>query len=163
LTSFTLAIVATRVSFVMLPFSTKCGENDLLLVMMNRHTWRRKTRHISELLRDPPNQPRVMIHVIATIELNPGTRESFLTEFRKLVPFVRAEEGCLEYGATIDVASGLAVQPPIRENTVTVVEKWSDLAALKAHLQAPHMNDYRPRVKDYVASVRLDVLQPAHD
>ncbi len=34
-----------------------------------------------------------MIHVIATIELNPGTREAFLEEFRKLVPLVRAEAG----------------------------------------------------------------------
>ena len=27
-----------------------------------------------------------MLHVLATIELNPGTREAFLAEFRKIVP-----------------------------------------------------------------------------
>jgi quinol monooxygenase YgiN len=102
-----------------------------------------------------------MIFVIATIDLRPGTRGAFLDEFRKLVPLVRAEAGCVEYGPAVDVASGIAAQPPVRDDTVVVVEKWVDLPALQAHLTAPHMADYRTRVKDYVAAVRLQVLQPA--
>lgn len=102
-----------------------------------------------------------MIHVIATIELHPGTREKFLSEFHKLVPLVRAEDGCIEYGPAVDVASGMAAQPPLRDNVVTVVEKWADLPALHAHSKAPHMDDYRIRVKDYVKSVSLQVLAPA--
>lgn len=102
-----------------------------------------------------------MIHVIATIELNPGTRDAFLAEFHKLVPQVHAEAGCIEYGPAIDVASGAAAQPPVRENVVIVVEKWADLAALQAHSKAPHMDAYRPRVKDFVKTVTLHVLQPA--
>ncbi len=102
-----------------------------------------------------------MIHVIATIELNPGTRSAFLAEFHKLVPQVHAEAGCIEYGPAVDVASGSAAQPPVRENVVTVIEKWESLAALDAHSKAPHMDAYRPRVKDYVKSVTLHVLQPA--
>jgi len=38
-----------------------------------------------------------MIHVIATIELAEGKRQAFLAEFRKLVPLVKAEAGCLAY------------------------------------------------------------------
>ena len=102
-----------------------------------------------------------MIHVIAAIELHPGTRNAFLAEFRKLVPLVRAEDGCLEYGPTLDVASGLALQGPVRENVVIVVEKWEDLDSLKKHLQAPHMIAYRPKVKDFVVGTKLDVLAPA--
>jgi quinol monooxygenase YgiN len=102
-----------------------------------------------------------MIHVIATIELNPGTRDAFLIEFHKLVPLVHAEDGCIEYGPTVDVASGAAAQPPVRPDVVVVVEKWSSLAALDAHSKAPHMNDYRPRVKDFVKTVTLHILQPA--
>ncbi len=49
-----------------------------------------------------------MIHVIATIELGPGRRESFLAEFRRLVPEVLAEDGCIESGPAVDVESGLA-------------------------------------------------------
>ena len=102
-----------------------------------------------------------MIHVIATIELNPGTRDAFLEEFRKLVPLVRAEAGCLEYGPTIDASTGLSIQIPVRENVVTVVEKWESLEALKAHSQAPHMVAYRPKVKDFVRGTQLQVLEPA--
>ena len=102
-----------------------------------------------------------MIHVIATIELNPGTRDAFLAEFHRLVPLVHAEDGCIEYGPAVDVASGAAAQPPVRADVVVVVEKWADLAALDAHSKAPHMAAYRPRVKDFVKAATLHVLQPA--
>jgi quinol monooxygenase YgiN len=102
-----------------------------------------------------------MIHVIATIELAEGKREAFLEEFRKLVPLVRAEAGCLEYGPTIDVPAGFSAQGPPRENVVTVVEKWESLEALKAHLAAPHVAAYRPRVKELVVKSTLHVLAPA--
>jgi quinol monooxygenase YgiN len=101
-----------------------------------------------------------MIHVIATIELVEGQRAAFLKEFQALVPQVRAEVGCLEYGPTIDVASGMTAQGSPRDNVVTVVEKWSDLAALQAHSVAPHMEAYRPRVKHLVRSTKLQVLEP---
>jgi quinol monooxygenase YgiN len=102
-----------------------------------------------------------MIHVIATITLNEGQREPFLAEFRKLVPLVRTEQGCLEYGPTVDVATGLALQGSMRGNVVTVVEKWESVDALKKHLQAPHMIAYRPKVKDFVKETVLQVLAPA--
>jgi quinol monooxygenase YgiN len=101
-----------------------------------------------------------MIHVIASIELKPGTRDAFLAEFHKLVPLVHAEDGCLEYGPTIDIPSGLSAQLPIREEMVTVVEKWESLDHLKAHLTAPHMAPYRTAVKDLVVATKLAVLGP---
>jgi quinol monooxygenase YgiN len=102
-----------------------------------------------------------MIHVIATIELAEGQREAFLREFRALVPKVHAEAGCLEYGPTVDVISGIGAQIAQRPDVVTVVEKWRDLASLQAHLVAPHMQEYRPRVKHLVRSTTLQVLEPA--
>jgi quinol monooxygenase YgiN len=102
-----------------------------------------------------------MIHVIATIEVHAGQREALLAEFRRLVPLVRAEAGCLDYGPTVDLPTDIAAQVPPRDDVVTVVERWASLEALKAHLVAPHMVAYRPRVKDLVAAVRLQVLQPA--
>jgi quinol monooxygenase YgiN len=101
-----------------------------------------------------------VIHVIATIELAAGKREAFLVEFRKVVPLVRAEAGCLEYGPTIDLPTGIAAQGQVRDNVVTVVEKWEDLPALQAHLSAPHMLEYRGRVKEYVVGAKIQVLQP---
>lgn len=102
-----------------------------------------------------------MVHVVATIELRPGVRTRFLGEFQLVVPAVQAEDGCLEYGAAVDVPTGLPVQPPVRDHVVVVVEKWRDLPALQAHLAAPHMTAYRARVKDLVISTTLQVLEPA--
>ena len=102
-----------------------------------------------------------MIHVIATIELAPGMRSDFLGEFRKVIPLVKAEAGCIEYGPAIDLDSGLSAQVKIGEDRVTIVEKWDSLDALKAHLVAPHMLVYRARVKEFVRGTELRVLSPA--
>ncbi len=102
-----------------------------------------------------------MIHVIATIEVVIGKREAFLAEFHKLVPLVQAETGCLAYGPTVDVATTIGAQAPVREDVVTIVEQWSDLAALQTHLTAPHMGAYRMRVKEMVLKVQLHILEPA--
>lgn len=101
-----------------------------------------------------------MIHVIATIELNAGKADSFLAEFRRLVPLVLAEQGCLDYGPAVDLPTGIAAQGGVRTDTVTVVERWSDLPALEAHLKAAHMAEYRGRVKDFVRGVKLQILKP---
>jgi quinol monooxygenase YgiN len=102
-----------------------------------------------------------MIIVLATIELHAGKRPPFLDEFRKIVPLVRAEDGCIEYFPAIDTVSGLAVQGPAREDVVVVIEKWESVAALEAHLIAPHMMEYRPKVKEFVKKVSLQILSPA--
>ncbi len=102
-----------------------------------------------------------MIHVVATIMLNPGTRAAYLEVFRWLTPLVRAEAGCIEYQATIDVPTTIAIQEGPREDVVTVVEKWATLDALYAHSLMPHMTEYRGKVKDFVAGVKLQVMEPA--
>lgn len=102
-----------------------------------------------------------MLHVLATVQLHPGKREAFLTEFRQLVPQVRAEQGCIEYGPAVDRSTEIPAQQLLGEDVAMVVEKWESLAALQAHLAGPHMTAYRERVKSLVASVRLQVLQPA--
>ena len=102
-----------------------------------------------------------MIIVLATIELHVGKRPDFLAEFRKIVSKVRAESGCIEYFPATDVSSGLPVQGPPRDDIVVVIEKWESIAALEAHLIAPHMMEYRPKVKDFVKKVGLQILSPA--
>jgi quinol monooxygenase YgiN len=102
-----------------------------------------------------------MIHVIATIDLAPGTREAFLAEFRKIIPDVRAEAGCIEYGPAIDAETGIPTQYRIGADRVMVMEKWASVDALKAHAVAPHVQAYRARVKDFVRSMELRVLSPA--
>ena len=57
-----------------------------------------------------------MIHVVATITLNPGTRAKFLDAFRWLTPQVRAEAGCIEYQGTTDIPTTIPVQESPRNH-----------------------------------------------
>jgi quinol monooxygenase YgiN len=102
-----------------------------------------------------------MIIVLATVELNPGKRDDFLREFRKIVPKVQAEQGCIEYFPAVDQASGLPVQSSLRDDVVVIIEKWASLPDLERHLIAPHMMEYRPKVKEFVKRVGLQILTPA--
>jgi quinol monooxygenase YgiN len=101
-----------------------------------------------------------MIHVIATIHTAPGRRDDFLAAFSELVPDVRAEVGCLEYSPAVDLDTKVSSQPA-RADVVTVMEKWASVEALEGHLAAPHMRRYRDRVKDIVAGLKIQVLEPA--
>ena len=102
-----------------------------------------------------------MIHVLATVNVVEGKRSAFLAEFHEIVPEVQAEDGCIEYGATVDVVTNLPVQVGPREQTVVIVEKWRDLPALENHLMASHMLAYRERIRDLVDNVSLQILEPA--
>jgi len=102
-----------------------------------------------------------MIHVIATITVAPGRRDDFLAAFHELMPKVQAEDGCLEYGPAVDVETPISAQTFKGHDVVTVIEKWESVAALQAHLDAPHMQEYREQVKELVTSLTLHVLEPA--
>ncbi len=102
-----------------------------------------------------------MVHVLAVITAKPGKRDEILTAFRANVPTVRAEDGCIEYGATIDTEGVGALQTRFGDDTFVVVEKWESLPALKAHAAAPHMAAYGAKTKDMIASRVIHVLSPA--
>jgi quinol monooxygenase YgiN len=102
-----------------------------------------------------------MVHVIAVITAKPGQRESILTHFRANVPAVRAEKGCIEYGAAVDLDPALKFQTAFGPDTFVVVEKWESPDALKAHAAAPHMAAYAAKTKDSIASRVIHILQPA--
>jgi quinol monooxygenase YgiN len=102
-----------------------------------------------------------MIYVVATVELAEGKRAEFIAALQANVPSVLAEKGCIEYQPTIDLATDIGAQPDARPNVATVMEKWESIEALNAHLVAPHMLEYREKVKDLVAGVSLQILEPA--
>jgi len=102
-----------------------------------------------------------MIHVIANIELQPGQRAAFLKEYGQLLPKIRGERGCLEYVPAVDAATNVPLQAPPRPDVITVVEKWADLAALEAHLSAPHVGEFLARHQKAIAKVSLQILESA--
>jgi len=101
-----------------------------------------------------------MIHVIAVITAKPGKREAVLEAFRANVPAVRAEKGCIEYGAAIDTPGDLKIQAKFGPDSFVVIEKWESVDALKAHAAAPHMAAYAAKTKELLANRVIHVLSP---
>ncbi len=101
------------------------------------------------------------VHVVAVVTAKPGRRAELLDAFKANVPNVHAEEGCIEYVATVDAEGAGDVQTRFGGDTFVVVEKWASLVALKAHAAAPHMAAYAARTKDLIASRTIHVLSPA--
>ncbi len=100
------------------------------------------------------------VHVLAIITAQPGLRDEILKAFRANVPRVHTEDGCIEYGATIDAEGVGSLQTRFGDDTFVVVEKWESLPALKAHAAAPHMAAYGAKTKDMIASRVIHVLSP---
>src|SRR5690349_10228786 len=82
-----------------------------------------------------------MIHVVAVITAKPGQRAQLLEAFAANRAAVLAEEGCIEYGATVDAQGVPTSKASFGPDTFVVIEKWETLAHLQAHAVAPHMKD----------------------
>jgi len=102
-----------------------------------------------------------MIYVIATIQITAGRRDDFVAEFKGIVPAVLAEDGCIQYGPTVDIDTGLDRQAAIQSNEVVVIEKWKSIEHLQAHLTSPHVCEFRDRTKDFVEGASLRIVEPA--
>jgi quinol monooxygenase YgiN len=114
-------------------------------------------RGIGGSIRPGNQQETDMIHVLAFITTKPGQREAVLEAFNANIPAVRAEEGCIEYGAAIDVAGA---DPAFGPDSFVVVEKWASRAALKAHAASPHMAAYAAKVKPLIEKRAVHILDP---
>jgi len=100
------------------------------------------------------------VHVLAFITAKEGMRGKVLEAFQANVPAVRAEEGCIEYQATVDTEGAGGIQSALGPDSFVVIEKWESLDALKAHAAAPHMAAYGAKVRDMLASRVIHVLSP---
>lgn len=87
-------------------------------------------------------------------------RDSILDAYRGNVAAVKAEAGCIEYGAAVDVEDGPKFQTKYGPDTFLVIEKWASMDALKAHAAAPHMAAYAAKTKDLIASRAIHILSP---
>ena len=99
-----------------------------------------------------------MIRVIASIYL-PAEKVTRLSEiYNDLVPLVLLEEGCLEYCPTVDFPTDLTRQ--VRDDAVvTVIEKWVDIEAFKAHINMPHSVQFRKDIEGVVGQVSIKILK----
>lgn len=99
-----------------------------------------------------------MIHVLAIITTHSGKRAQLLELFQAVIPTVRQEQGCIEYGVAVDVPNA---DPAFGPDTYVVVEKWESLETLKAHSLAPHMKAFGAAAGGLIAKRAVHVLQSA--
>ena len=76
-----------------------------------------------------------VVNVVAMITTIPGKRAEVLALFNANVPAVHAEDGCIEYGPTIDTNDVGPFQTQVGPDTFVVIEKWETLDHLMATLQ----------------------------
>lgn len=101
-----------------------------------------------------------LVHVVAVIKTKPGLRADVLTLFNGNVPAVLAEEGCIEYEATVDTENAGPVQTSFGTDTFVVIEKWASMEALGAHARSAHMRAYAASSKDMLADRTIHILSP---
>jgi quinol monooxygenase YgiN len=99
-----------------------------------------------------------MVHVIAIITAHPGKRTQLLELFQAVIPTVREERGCIEYGVAVDAPNA---DPAFGADTYVVVEKWESMETLKAHSVAAHMKAFGEAAKNLIAKRAVHVLAPA--
>jgi quinol monooxygenase YgiN len=98
-----------------------------------------------------------MINVVAIVTAKEGMRDRILAAYKANLEAVRAENGCIEYGAVID--SGAGAFAKFGPDTFLVIEKWASMEALQAHAVAPHMKAYAAQVKEFIATRAIHVLE----
>ena len=70
-----------------------------------------------------------MIVVNAKIGASPETITALTPAVEELETKTRAESGCLDYAFSVEINDS---------EVIRITEKWKDMAALQAHIKAPH-------------------------
>ncbi|MFT3852707.1 MAG: putative quinol monooxygenase [Ilumatobacteraceae bacterium] len=87
-----------------------------------------------------------MIVVGGTFDVDPAQRDAFLAERVAMMRRSRAEHGCLEYTFAAD---------PAEPGRVVLFERWTDQAALDAHLAALRSDPVGPVPRVAAASTSI--------
>ena len=89
----------------------------------------------------------VILHV--TYTCLPGKAEEFVAVLKEscLQATVKAEDGCLQYDYHISCE---------QKDTVVLIERWRDAAALAAHAAQPHMAQIAAMKEGRVTETKLN-------
>ena len=97
-----------------------------------------------------------MEHIIlhCTYTCRPGMAQAFVRALKDsgAQAAVRAEDGCLQYDYHISCEA---------PDTVVLLEKWRDAAALEAHQKQPHMDTVRALRAQYAPDMKLERFEAA--
>ncbi len=101
-----------------------------------------------------------MVYVIASVTVKAGRMEEFIEVFKRHVPAVRAEKGCIQYVPTIDFVTDAPAQV-IEKNVVTNLEIWENMAALQGHVEGPAMAALEKDSGEFMEAFSVKVLREA--
>lgn len=91
------------------------------------------------------------LYVIARVQAKAEHRAEVEAELRRMVAATRAEPGCLRYDLFADQDGGAGF---------SLVEAYTDEAALEAHRASAHYQAFRGRIGDWLAApTAVQVLQ----
>ena len=94
-----------------------------------------------------------MIYVVATLHAKPGTIDKLLAVARPNIEGTRKEKGCISYDFHQKIDD---------PNTVVVVERWESRDNLTSHMQEPHFLTWRAEGADFIASRKVEIIDPAN-
>ena len=88
------------------------------------------------------------ILVLANIEPKEGCQDSIIEVSRELIDESLLEEGNIDY----------QLLQPIDNDTLTFVEKWKSLDALKRHMASPHFLNFSEESGEFVKNMNIQVI-----
>ena len=99
-----------------------------------------------------------MINVIVSMKMKEGKAEEFIKSFKQLAVKVKQERGCIDYFPAKDVDAGMPMYT-VDPNSVTIIERWENLDALKEHLASPDMQSRQANDMEMTESVTMKMVQ----
>ncbi len=95
-----------------------------------------------------------MLIVIARAEVDPARIAELQPALDAMMRATWDESGCLSYSMAVESAS---------EGIVTIVERWSDEASLKAHFKQPHMMAFNKAIQGAVRSIDVKLYDAINE
>ncbi len=86
--------------------------------------------------------------VLAKIEPKEGCQDSIIELADELIFETLQEEGNIDY----------QLLKPIEGNSLTFVEKWESLDALKKHMGSPHFLNFGEESEEFVENMTIQVI-----
>lgn len=88
------------------------------------------------------------ILVLANIEPKEGCQDSIIEVSKELIDESLLEEGNIDY----------QLLKPIKGDSLTFVEKWESLDALKRHMASPHFLNFGEESEEFVKDMTIQVI-----
>lgn len=95
-----------------------------------------------------------MVIVIARAEVDPERLDELQPALDAMMRATWEESGCLGYSMAVECED---------RGIISIVERWADEAALKAHFEVPHMAAFNAAIKGAVRSLDARIYDASNE